>query len=194
MSLRTEDSGYCWRGVLISPKGFRVSGILHSPQFKFLEGFEGISNFDSALLSHVQTERCKSKNFKPDSCIMCETRGSCETRHFWFLFLRVTGYVFGTGIFPDPKKHIRSTISSLRTRDRVPSIWSKFGFLGNFLFLPARIKGHGKKTFLSVDWNIWFSIYVYPPLQVLNEMVMRLLLFKGRGFVQPSPIWSSKWW
>ena len=46
----------------------------------------------------------------------------------------------------------------------------------------------------TLDWRaLDFSIYVFPPPQLLGEVVNRLMSFPGRGFVI-GPFWPSKPW
>ena len=45
----------------------------------------------------------------------------------------------------------------------------------------------------SCDWNRWESIYLFPPFQLLPEVVLRLCAFKGTGFLV-APLWPSALW
>ena len=45
----------------------------------------------------------------------------------------------------------------------------------------------------SLDWNVWDSIYLFPPLQVLPEVVVRLGSFRGSG-VLIAPRWTAALW
>ena len=45
----------------------------------------------------------------------------------------------------------------------------------------------------SLDWNHWESIYLFPPFQMLPEVILRLVSFKGKGFVV-APLWPSALW
>ena len=46
---------------------------------------------------------------------------------------------------------------------------------------------------MSIDWNLWWSVYLFPPLQLLPEVVSRLHLFKGEGILI-APFWPAKEW
>ena len=46
---------------------------------------------------------------------------------------------------------------------------------------------------LSLDWNRWDSIYLFPPFQLLPEVVLRLTSFEGSGFLV-APLWPSALW
>ena len=45
----------------------------------------------------------------------------------------------------------------------------------------------------SYDWNLWDSIYLFPPFQLLPEVSLRLTSFGGKGFVV-APLWPSALW
>ena len=45
----------------------------------------------------------------------------------------------------------------------------------------------------SLDWNLWESIYLFPPFQLLPEVVLRLESFRGKGFLV-APLWPSALW
>ena len=45
----------------------------------------------------------------------------------------------------------------------------------------------------SCDWNLWDSIYVFPPFQLLPEVVVKLSSFRGTGFII-APLWPSAQW
>ena len=49
--------------------------------------------------------------------------------------------------------------------------------------------------FSCADWNIWGSIYVFPPWTegVLEKVIQRLRSFRGKGFLI-APQWPSKAW
>lgn len=36
---------------------------------------------------------------------------------------------------------------------------------------------------LSLDWNLWESIYLFPPIQLLPEVLLKLKSFVGKGFL-----------
>ena len=46
---------------------------------------------------------------------------------------------------------------------------------------------------LSCDWDLWESIYLFPPFQLLPEVVLRLASFRGTGFLV-APLWASALW
>ena len=46
---------------------------------------------------------------------------------------------------------------------------------------------------LSLDWNLWTSIYLFPPFPVIPDVVRKLLLFRGSGFLI-APLWESANW
>lgn len=46
---------------------------------------------------------------------------------------------------------------------------------------------------LSLDWNRWSSIYLFPPIQILPEVIRKLDLFSGTGFLL-APNWGSDSW
>ena len=58
---------------------------------------------------------------------------------------------------------------------------------------PCPDSGAWTENAFSLEWNTWASIYAFPPLQVLGKVVMRLLAYKGKGFVL-APLWPSKLW
>ena len=45
----------------------------------------------------------------------------------------------------------------------------------------------------SCDWNRWDSVYLFPPFQMLPEVVRLLSSFRGGGFVV-APLWPSALW
>ena len=45
----------------------------------------------------------------------------------------------------------------------------------------------------SLDWNDWESIYLFPPLQCLQQVVSLLRIYKGKGFLI-APYWPSAPW
>ena len=45
----------------------------------------------------------------------------------------------------------------------------------------------------SCDWNLWDSVYIFPPFQLLPEVVCRLASFRGKGFLV-APMWPSAQW
>ena len=46
---------------------------------------------------------------------------------------------------------------------------------------------------LSMDWEIWQVIYLFPPFQLLEIVVDRLTSFTGRGFLV-APFWPTASW
>ena len=51
----------------------------------------------------------------------------------------------------------------------------------------------GWDIFSFADWNLWDSIYIFPPWECLEEVCQRLRSFRGQGFVI-DPLWPSKLW
>ena len=51
----------------------------------------------------------------------------------------------------------------------------------------------GWDIFSFEDWNIWASIYIFPPWDILEAVCQKLRLFQGKGFVI-APWWPSKQW
>ena len=46
---------------------------------------------------------------------------------------------------------------------------------------------------LNLDWNRWSSIYLFPPIQILPEVIRKLDHFLGKGFLL-APNWGSDSW
>ena len=46
---------------------------------------------------------------------------------------------------------------------------------------------------MGLDWHLWSSVYVFPPLQLLPAVVSKLYLYKGTGFLI-APFWPSQSW
>ena len=46
---------------------------------------------------------------------------------------------------------------------------------------------------LSIDWNQWDSLYLFPPINLLMKVLHKLRTFKGRVALV-APLWPKSYW
>ena len=220
LTLMTDASEKGWSGVL---QPLLVEGSWSKLQLQNSMNWLELKAIHLSLQAFFpQIRGCcislRSDNQTILSCI--KKQGSLASQELWSLSREILEFCLEHEIFLSPR-HIRGVLNVLADKGsrRVPisTEWSldnqsflefceEWGFpqvdlmatwenskLSKYVSPCPDFKALGWDIFSFGDWNLWDSIYVFPPWDCLEEICQRLRLFQGRGFVI-APLWSSKPW
>jgi len=175
-----------------------------------------------AILHFLPLLKGKCVSLRADNlaALACVRRqGSLRSPKLWTLSKKILELCLVQGISLIPK-HLRGVLNVLADKgsrslpietewslDRETFLWicKLVGFPLVDLFAtcenshcqtyvsPCPDQRAWKEDAFSFDWNEWVSIYAFPPLQILDQVILHLMSYTGEGFLI-APYWPSKIW
>ena len=219
LEIMTDASLYGWSGIFLP---HRVDGVwpmtvwFHSMNWKELKAILlTILYFAESLRG--QSVRVLSDNTTALACL--RRQGSLHSPYLYLLSKEILEFCHGQGISLQPT-YIRgalNVIADAGSRDgpistewtldhhsftEICSWWgvpqvdlfaTRFNAQIMTFVSPCPDLAAVGVDAMSIDWNLWWSIYLFPPLQLLPEVVSRLHLYEGEGILI-APFWPTKDW
>ena len=217
--LMTDASLEGWGGVLLP---YQVRGTWDSLQQSRSINWLELKAIHLSILHFLpllegRWVSLRSDNMSALSCI--RKQGSLISPELWSLSRDILELTHRSGIFlvPQHLKGVLNVLADKASRNHpISTEWSldetSFQLLCNVLGTPhvdllataenAKLSQYVSPCpddqavaidAFSCDWNGWDSVYVFPPFQLLPEVVSRLSSFRGSGFVI-APLWPSATW
>ena len=219
LTLMTDASLDGWCGILLPRKAlgsWAPDVFQFSMNWKELKAIH-LSLLEFQLILRGKTVRLLSDNTTAISCL--KKQGSVKFAHLHSLSMDILEFCREHFIvlLPEHLKGVLNVLADQGSRHRpVPTEWSldweTFAWVSNLappfqvdLFatwenalLPQYVSPCPDDSALevnafSLDWNLWTSIYLFPPMNCLLDVVNRLQEYKGSG-VLIAPFWPSKGW
>ena len=217
--LMTDASRWGWGGVLAP---HQVCGAWDSAQRALSMNWLELKAVHLSLLHFLPLlkGRCISLRADNTTALACIKRqGSLRSPELWSLSREILTLAWNSNIVLVPR-HLRGVLNVLAdkaSRDSpVSTEWSldqvSFDSLCEAHGTPqvdlmATWENHKLRTCISPcpdpnacgldafssSWDRWDAIYLFPPFQLLQEVVRRLGAFGGKGFLI-APLWPSALW
>ena len=217
--LMTDASEWGWCGILLP---HRVEGIwaqsvaCHSMNWKELETIR-LSLLHFLPLIKGKTIKVLSDNTTALACL--KNQGSLASTHLWLLSKRILENCLKWNIVLIPS-HIQGVLNVLADQGSrehpISTEWmvdqGTFKVLCDLLGTPqielfATRENNHLPNFVSpcpdnlavavdamgCNWNRWRSIYLFPPIPMLEEVARRLQSFQGSGWLI-APLWQGAPW